>query len=47
MNLEALSLFNNGDKSIKLRYSNGAFDSFAEIFKWDGYGYKFYKKDSY
>ena len=45
--LDALSLFNNRDKSIKLRYSNGAFDSFAEIFKWDGYGYKFYKKDSY
>ncbi len=45
MKLDALSLFNNRDKSIKLRYSNGAFDSFAEIFKWDGYGYKFYKKE--
>jgi hypothetical protein len=44
MTLDFLTEIFSRDKMIKLRHSNGADSSFSELFKWDGYSFKFYKK---
>ena len=47
MTLDFLTEIFSRDKMLKLRYSNGADSSYGELFKWDGYSFKFYKKVTY
>ena len=46
-NLDSMSEINTYNKTIKLRHSNGADSSFAEIYKWNGYCYKFSSKTNW
>ena len=44
LNLDFMTQVDSTNKTIKLHHSCGAFDSFSEIYKWDGSCFKFYKK---